>query len=78
MEDHKAGEAGKSGYEDLFIRFSARVEKVLIILVSALLCALMLSQLLLQHPQIRYVMVKVEQLEGKLYSESKALGSDGK
>jgi hypothetical protein len=65
-------------YEDMFIIFSNRVEKAVVTLVILLLFALMLSQLLLQHPWIRYQLVKVEQLEGKLYTELPPESGDGK
>lgn len=67
-----------SSYEDLFIIFSNRVEKAVITVVILLLFALMLMQLALQHPTIRYMVVKVEQLEGRLFTELPAKDADGK
>ncbi|ALS22706.1 MULTISPECIES: hypothetical protein [Paenibacillus] len=54
-------------YEDLFLLFAQRVEKALIVMLVILMMALAVSQLLLQHPQIRHLLVKVEQLEGNPY-----------
>ncbi|MBP1155238.1 MULTISPECIES: hypothetical protein [unclassified Paenibacillus] len=67
MEPNARTEA-ENRYEDLFLRFTNRVEKAIGFVLLVLLLALVLSQLLLQHPQIRYLMVKVERLEGNPYS----------
>ncbi|MCZ8512915.1 hypothetical protein O9H85_10890 [Paenibacillus filicis] len=67
MEDHHHEKESADGYEDMFITFSGRVEKILAVLVLGALAALVLSQLLLQSPHLRYLLVKVEQLEGKPY-----------
>lgn len=55
-------------YEDLFLLFTEKVEKALTVALIILLLALVVSQMLLKHPQIRYLLVKVEQLEGNPYS----------
>ncbi|WP_281886870.1 hypothetical protein [Paenibacillus sp. YYML68] len=54
-------------YEELFIQFSSRIEKLLLLGVKIVLLALVASQLLLQVPQLRHGLVKVERLEGKPY-----------
>lgn len=65
-----ANEEKECGYEDLFLQFSSIFERwvtrVLLLLVSLLI----LSQVLLQVPLLRYYMVKVEQLEGVPYSRT--------
>lgn len=48
--------------------FSYRIEKIIAIVLLILLVLLVLSQLLLQHPSVRYLLVKVEQLEGNPYT----------
>ncbi|ULL15544.1 hypothetical protein DVH26_14470 [Paenibacillus sp. H1-7] len=69
MEEETSVEK-ENGYEDLFLQFSSIferwVKRVLLVLVSLLI----LSQLLLQVPFLRYYMVKVEQLEGVPYSRT--------
>lgn len=67
MERKEHNEAA-SKYEDLFLLFTKRVEKVLTVVLLMLMFALVVSQLLLQHPQIRYLLVRVERLEGNPYS----------
>lgn len=52
-------------YEELFILFSSRAERLILAVLLALLAGLILSQSLLQRPSIRYLLVKVEQLEGR-------------
>jgi len=55
-------------YEDLFLRFSPLLERwfkrILLVLVSLLI----VCQLLLQVPFLRYHLVRVERLEGVPYS----------
>lgn len=67
MEPNERTKSGRR-YEDLFLRFTSRAEKAIACVLLVLFLALLLSQLLLQHPQIRYLMVKVERLEGNPYS----------
>jgi hypothetical protein len=54
----------RSRYEDLFVRFSSMVERWFVRLLFGLLALLLVCQLLLQFPEIRYRLVKVEQIEG--------------
>jgi hypothetical protein len=56
-------------YEQLFIEFSVKVEKVLIRFVLVFLLLLICSQALLQIPYWRTHLTRVEPLEGKLYSD---------
>ncbi|CAG7641421.1 hypothetical protein ACFQI7_11735 [Paenibacillus allorhizosphaerae] len=60
------------GYEELFIAFGRKVEKWLFAAIAILLFALVISQLMLQNPRLRYLIVKVEQLEGNRYDSSLA------
>ena len=60
----------EDGYEELFIAFGRKVERWLITAIAILLLALVVSQLLLQNPQLRYRIVKVEQMEGVRYDAS--------
>ncbi|TVY11589.1 DUF5359 family protein [Paenibacillus cremeus] len=57
----------EASYEELFLIFGKRVEKVLAVMVILLFVALMAAQLLLQNAHVRYLLVKVEQLEGNPY-----------
>lgn len=54
----------KERYEDLFVLFSKKFEAWLVRLVTMLLISLILFQLLLHIPQIRYFLSEVVQLEG--------------
>jgi hypothetical protein len=56
-------------YEQLFIAFSVKVEKVLIRFMLVFLLLLICSQALLQFPYWREHLTRVEPLEGKLYSD---------
>lgn len=57
-------------YEDLFLLFSMRVEKVLKMILLTMLVALIVFQAALQIPSIRHWLVKVERLEGNPYTSS--------
>lgn len=69
--DDKKQEKKDSSYEDLFVLFSAPVEKWMKRVLYILLSLLIVAQLLLQIPGVRYYLVKVEQLEGIPYDSSK-------
>ncbi|MBD0380616.1 hypothetical protein [Paenibacillus sedimenti] len=56
-------------YEQLFIRFSAKVEKIIIRLMLVFFVLLISSQALLQIPYVRNHFTRVEPLEGKPYSQ---------
>jgi hypothetical protein len=56
-------------YEQLFIAFSAKVEKVLIRFLLVFLLLLICSQALLQFPYWREHLTRVEPLEGKQYTD---------
>ncbi|MCD1260194.1 hypothetical protein B5M42_015385 [Paenibacillus athensensis] len=56
-------------YEQLFIRFSAKVEKALIRTMLVFFVLLVAVQLLLQVPYVRLHLTRVEQLEGKPYRQ---------
>jgi hypothetical protein len=56
-------------YEQLFIEFSVKVEKILIRFMLVFLLLLICSQALLQFPYWRAHLTRVEPLEGKLYSD---------
>ncbi|WP_028548691.1 hypothetical protein [Paenibacillus sp. UNC451MF] len=58
-------------YEDLFVALSAFVEKWMKRTLLILLAMLVVTQLLLQIPSLRYYLVKVEQLEGIPYVHTK-------
>lgn len=64
-------EKDDSGYEDLFVLLSGFVEKWLKRALYVLLSLLIVFQLLLQIPALRYYLVKVEQMEGIPYNHSK-------
>ncbi|WP_282935654.1 hypothetical protein [Paenibacillus sp. RC67] len=64
-------EKNDSEYDDLFVRFSGFVEKWLKRALYVLLSFLIVFQLLLQIPALRYYLVKVEQMEGIPYNHSK-------
>ncbi|WP_019534084.1 hypothetical protein [Paenibacillus ginsengihumi] len=57
-------------YARAFALFSSKVEKMLIRAAVVLLTALVLAQLLLQNPKIRYLLVEVERMEGIPYTRS--------
>jgi hypothetical protein len=59
-----------SRYEDLFVAFSQRVEKIIAVLLAVMLAALLVSQALLLIPGIRQRIVKVERLEGFPYTHA--------
>ncbi|NOU97581.1 hypothetical protein GC093_30795 [Paenibacillus sp. LMG 31456] len=59
-----------SSYEELFLQFSSLVERWLIRIILGLLTLLLIFQLLLQYPSIRYFLVRVEQLEGVSFIRS--------
>jgi hypothetical protein len=56
-------------YEQLFIEFSVKVEKILIRFMLVFLLLLICSQALLQFPYWRAHLTRVEPLEGKLYTD---------
>jgi hypothetical protein len=58
----------KAVYEELFIAFSVKVEKILIRIMLVFLVLLLCSQALLQIPYMRAHLTRVEPLEGKPYS----------
>lgn len=57
-------------YARTFALFSSKVEKALVGAAVVLLAALVLAQLLLQNPKIRYLLVEVERMEGIPYARS--------
>lgn len=68
--EHKNHNESESKYESLFLLFTTRVEKALTVIVFILMFAVAVSQMMLPYPQIRYLLVKVERLEGNPYSEA--------
>ncbi|WP_426453535.1 hypothetical protein ACP26L_14640 [Paenibacillus sp. S-38] len=64
-------------YEELFLGVAGRVEKMAVAVLLVLLSLLVATQLLLQNPRIRYLLVRVEQLEGTPYGEQGALVRSG-
>lgn len=56
--------AKRDSYEELFIAFSQKVEKWLKTGIFVLTVGLLLMQLLLQQPAIRFLLTRVEKLEG--------------
>lgn len=54
----------KPTYEELFKTFSAPVEKKLLRIAAILAVLLLASQLLLQIPAVRHILLRVERLEG--------------
>lgn len=58
-------------YEDQFLHVSAFVEKWLLRVLGGLLALILIVQLLLQFPGVRYNLVKVEQLEGVSFTRAK-------
>ncbi|MFB0841888.1 hypothetical protein [Paenibacillus oleatilyticus] len=65
-------------YEELFLQFAQRMERWIAWALAGCAIALVASQLLLLNPRIRYVLVKVEQLEGLPYSMSRLQTAEGK
>ncbi|MFD0694859.1 hypothetical protein ACFQZT_12205 [Paenibacillus sp. GCM10027628] len=63
-------------YEQLFIRFSAKVEKVIIRLALVFFVLLISAQALLQIPYVRKHFTRVEPLEGKPYSQPQEAGKE--
>lgn len=63
-------EAAADQYEQLFIRWSERAERLIRIGIVTLLALLLLSQLLLQWPLFRKTALKVERLEGVPYTQT--------
>ncbi|TXK76569.1 hypothetical protein [Paenibacillus sp. N3.4] len=57
----------RKSYEQLFILFSAKVEKVIIRMTLVFFILLICVQALLQIPYIRKHFTRVEPLEGKPY-----------
>lgn len=53
-----------AGYEELFICFSSGVERWLKRLALALLVAVLLVQMLLQLPELRFLLTHAEKREG--------------
>jgi hypothetical protein len=60
-------QSDKPTYEQLFIMFSAKVEKVLIRMTLVFLLLLLVAQCLLQIASLRQLLTKVDSLEGKPY-----------
>ncbi|MVP00066.1 hypothetical protein [Paenibacillus lutrae] len=56
-----------NSYEQLFVEFSDRVERMLFRLVGCVLVLLIFSQLLLQAAPLRSIMTRVDPLEGDPY-----------
>ncbi|MGG1515168.1 hypothetical protein ABE504_07130 [Paenibacillus oryzisoli] len=63
----KDAEEKSKTYEQLFVQFSARVEKVIIRTAIACLTLLIIVQALLQNTYIRRHVTRVEPLEGQPY-----------
>ncbi|UKS30624.1 hypothetical protein LOZ80_17440 [Paenibacillus sp. HWE-109] len=57
----------KQSYEQLFILFSAKIEKVIIRTTLVFFILLICAQALLQIPYVRKHFTRVEPLEGKPY-----------
>lgn len=60
----------KESYEELFIRFSRKVERWIVRLVVGILILLIVVQALMQFSAIRFWLSEVEQLEGKEYKSA--------
>ena len=74
--EHKEGKKREGyRYEELFVRFSEYAEHWLLRFLAVLFVLLIISQLLLQIPGVRYYFVKVEQLEGVPYQRSSEFDS---
>lgn len=58
----------EESYEELFVRFSRKVERWMVRLLIGLLILLFIVQALMQFPGIRLWLSEVEQLEGKEYN----------
>ncbi|MFC5448061.1 DUF5359 family protein [Paenibacillus aestuarii] len=56
-------------YEQLFVLFSKKVEKILLRLALVFFVLLLCAQALLQIPYLRKHITRVEPLEGKPYSQ---------
>lgn len=56
--------ASGDSYEELFAEFSDRAEKWMIRIAKALAVLLVVVQLVLLHPGVRHLLVRVERLEG--------------
>ncbi|WP_409346584.1 hypothetical protein [Paenibacillus sp. MBLB4367] len=54
-------------YENDFIRFSDKVEKIIVYVVYALIAGVIVSQALLQHSAVREWVTQVDALEGVHY-----------
>jgi hypothetical protein len=65
----------KLSYEQLFILFSAKVEKVLIRFMLGFLLLLLCAQTLIQIPSIRLLVTKADSLEGKPYLQQEEANS---
>lgn len=65
-------------YEELFLQFAHRAERWIAGALVGCAIALAASQLMLLNSRIRYVLVKVEQLEGLPYSMSRLQAAEGK
>jgi hypothetical protein len=68
---NRKNQVNRAVYEQLFIAFSVKVEKVLIRMMLVFLALLLCSQALLQSPFMREHLTRVEPLEGKPYSSLK-------
>ncbi|WP_405460208.1 hypothetical protein [Paenibacillus sp. HJGM_3] len=60
-------ESTERSYEDLFLRWSDRWERIIRVAIIGLLALLLAGQALLQWPVFRQTVVKVERLEGHPY-----------
>jgi hypothetical protein len=69
-EDSGVEDRRLNGYEYSFVLFSVSIEAWLKRIILFVLSLLIMFQLLLQVPGIRYYLVKVEQLEGVPFSRS--------
>jgi hypothetical protein len=58
----------KGSYEEIFMLFSNKIEKWILKIIAGLIILLILSQGALQIPQFRFVLSKIEKMEGTPYS----------
>jgi hypothetical protein len=64
MSVHNHSDKEYPSFSDVFLSFSNRIEKTLLKIFFVLFVILILLQMLLQSPDIRKALVKVERLEG--------------
>lgn len=67
MYPHPANKKEKKedGYERLFVVFSERCESYIRITLSVLIGLLIVAQILLQFPGVRYHLSQIDRLEGQ-------------